>query len=102
MMKNKTLKKDLETNEYIFIFIVWIIIYIIYKVIFDFLGNRDILIISFVDMAFIKSIYDIYYVSGSKKMYAFSTVINQRLRYLVCFVSAISVILFNYITFFAW
>ena len=100
-MKNKTYEKDMETKEYIFILIVWVVLYFIYQVIFNWLSNQDILILSFVDMALIKSIYDIYYRSGNKKMYAFDIIINQRLRYLVLFVSLVLVILYNYVTFFS-
>ena len=57
------------------------------------------LIISFVSMAVLKSLYDIKNRTGNQKMYVYSEHTNQKLRYLALTVVTIVAVAYHYLLF---
>lgn len=73
----------LTKNENIFIILIWLILFgLYYSSLNDNLNVHESLVISFISMATIKSLYDIKNRTGNKRMYVYSESTNQKLRYL--------------------
>jgi len=86
--------------EYIIIFILWILFFVVYSIfLWSDISVHHLLIISFVAMAVIKSIYDVINRTGNQKMYVYSDATNQKLRYLGVFVSVGVAIFYHYALF---
>ena len=87
-------------KEHIFIIIIWILFFILYFIILGVEINiHEGLIISFVSMGVLKSLYDIKNRTGNQKMYVYSEQTNQKLRYLVLIVSIIVAVVYHYFLF---
>lgn len=91
----------LNWKEIFIILITWIILFLIYYFILlsRLISIHEGFIISFVGSALLKSLYDIKNRTGNTKMYVYSEVTNQKLRYLVLFVSFIIFLLYHYALF---
>ena len=88
-------------NEYKFIGIVWIILFLIYYVgFYKTISFHESLIIGFVSMTVLKSVYDILYKTGYTSMYVYSEETNQRLRFLVLLIPTMVTIFYHYMLFF--
>ena len=93
--------KMLTKNEHIFIILTWSICFVIYYffLLKDKINIHEGLIISFMIMGILKSIYDIKYKTGNQKMYIYSEKTNQILRYLVLIVLLIFTFFYHFILF---
>ena len=90
----------MTVKEHIFIITVWILLFIVYFTIFSAEINiHENLIISFVSMAVLKSLYDIKNRTGSQKTYVYSEQTNQKLRYLAFTVVTIVATVYHYLFF---
>jgi len=87
-------------REYIIVFILWIFFFILYSIfLWNDISVHHLLIISFVAMAVVKSIYDVINKTGNEKMYVYSDKTNQRLRYLSASISIGVTIFYHYALF---
>lgn len=87
-------------REYIFDILMWILFFIVYSIfLWNDISVHHLLVISFVLTSVIKSIYDVINKTGNQKMYAYSEETNQKLRYLVVFVTVGVAIFYHYILF---
>ncbi len=89
----------MSKKEYVFIFIVWIILFVIYYYLLMKIHEITIhegLIISFVTMTVIKSLYDIIFRTGSKNMYVYSDRVNQILRFVTMIILLLVASFYHY------